>query len=224
MQDFDYSTDYIKGKSNIVAEALFRRYSEVHDASSNIVNQVMSFAMVTVSRDTLQILEEGYQHDEFFRAIFENPVEPCTKNGTTVLFQKRLCIPKGELRRTILQYNHESLFVSHRGSNKNYFTYIKALLLGNYQERYPQLRETCLSCQEAKSTTQNQLGNLSPFPPPTKKWEVISMDFIFDSPKTTEGTAAVRVVVDKLSKRTHFAPLRSDNSAKNIATTFYKEI
>ena len=30
------------------------------------------------------------------------------------------------------------------------------------------------------------------------------MDFIFDFPKTVEATAAIMVVVDKLSKRTHF--------------------
>ncbi|CDF39331.1 unnamed protein product [Chondrus crispus] len=111
-----------------------------------------------------------------------------------------------------------------RQYKENGFTYIKALLLANYDERYPQLREKCLQCQEAKSSTQNQLGNLRPFPPPTKKWEVISMDFIFDLPKTMDGKTAIMVVVDKLSKRTHFIPLRSDNSAKTIATTFCKEI
>jgi hypothetical protein len=41
------------------------------------------------------------------------------------------------------------------------------------------------------------------------KWEVISMDFITGLPKTVRQHDAIMVVVDKLSKVTHFIPIKS---------------
>ena len=67
--------------------------------------------------------------------------------------------------------------------------------------------KTCPKCQEAKSLTQNKLGKLRSFPPPLKIWEQISMYFIFDLPKTNTNKTAILVVVDKLSKHTHFIPI-----------------
>lgn len=74
--------------------------------------------MLNVSPYTLQSLEEDYQYDESFRELFENPIEPYTKTGKRLYSEQRLCIPKGELRKTILQSNDESLVGSHKESNK----------------------------------------------------------------------------------------------------------
>ena len=84
--------------------------------------------------------------------------------------------------------------------------------------------KTCPNCHEAKSLIQNKPGKLRPFPAPLKKWEQISMDFIFDLPKTNTNITAILVVVDKLSKHTHFIPIESNHTAKDTAEVFYKEI
>jgi hypothetical protein len=54
------------------------------------------------------------------------------------------------------------------------------------------------------------------------KWEVISMDFIIGLPKTTKQHDAIMVVVDKLSKATHFIPIKSTFNATNVANVFMK--
>ena len=68
-----------------------------------------------------------------------------------------------------------------------------------------------------------KIGYHQPFPPPTRKWEVISMGFMFDLP-TSNGLTGIMVIADKLSKRTHFIPVHSTNDAKDITEVFYKEI
>ena len=54
---------------------------------------------------------------------------------------------------------------------------------------------------------------MRPFPPPERKWEEISMDFIFQLPKTKEGNTGILAVVDKLTKRAHFIPLKQNHTA-----------
>ncbi|GAU40484.1 hypothetical protein TSUD_286390 [Trifolium subterraneum] len=54
-------------------------------------------------------------------------------------------------------------------------------------------------------------------------WEDVSMDFITGLPKS-KGFEAILVVVDRLSKYSHFIPLKHPYTAKSIAETFCKEI
>jgi hypothetical protein len=50
------------------------------------------------------------------------------------------------------------------------------------------------------------------------------MDFITGFPKTVKQHDAIRVVVDKLSKTTHFIPIKSTFKAIDVANVFIKEI
>ena len=50
------------------------------------------------------------------------------------------------------------------------------------------------------------------------------MDFIFNLPKSTENKDGILVVVDKLSKRTHFIAFEGDLNAKEVALIFYNEV
>jgi hypothetical protein len=52
----------------------------------------------------------------------------------------------------------------------------------------------------------------------------ISMDFITGLPKSTKQNDDIMVVVDKLSKSTHFVPVKSTCKAIDIANIFMKEI
>jgi hypothetical protein len=65
---------------------------------------------------------------------------------------------------------------------------------------------------------------LQPLPIPEWKWETISMDFITELPTSTKQKDAIMVVVDKLSKSSHFIPIKSICKAIDIAQVFMKEI
>ena len=54
--------------------------------------------------------------------------------------------------------------------------------------------------------------------------EIISMDFIIGLPKIVKQNDSIIVVVAKLSKASHFIPLKSTYKAINIADIFMKEI
>lgn len=60
-------------------------------------------------------------------------------------------------------------------------------------------------------------GPLSPLPVPVKPWDSVSMDFITDLPKTTNKHDAILVVVDRLTKMSHFIPCAITCTAQQAA-------
>jgi hypothetical protein len=82
----------------------------------------------------------------------------------------------------------------------------------------------CLECQQVKVEHKHPTGLLQPLQIPEWKWETISMDFITGFPRTVRKHDAIMVVVDKLSKETHFIPIKSTFKAIDVANIFMKEI
>jgi hypothetical protein len=82
----------------------------------------------------------------------------------------------------------------------------------------------CLECQHVKFEHIHPTGLLQPFHIPEWKWEIISMYFIIEFPKTIKKHDAIMVVVDKLSKEAHFIPIKCTFKATDIANIFSKEI
>ena len=60
-------------------------------------------------------------------------------------------------------------------------------------------------------------------PIPEWKWEIISIDFITGLPKTQRKNDSIMVVIDKLSKSTHFIPVKSTYKEINFTKIFMKE-
>lgn len=81
----------------------------------------------------------------------------------------------------------------------------------------------CLICQQAKHDHSRPAGLLQPLPIPNQIWEDIAMDFITGLP-SSHGYSVIMVVIDRLSKYGHFAPLRSDFSSLKVAESFLNNI
>ena len=79
-----------------------------------------------------------------------------------------------------------------------------------------------MKCQQVKVEHQHPTGLLQPLPVPEWKWEVISMDFIKGLPMTWRQHDSIMVVVDKLTKASHFILVKS--TPDDIAKIFMKGI
>ncbi|KAL5566874.1 hypothetical protein UlMin_030038 [Ulmus minor] len=75
-----------------------------------------------------------------------------------------------------------------------------------------------------KAEHQRPAGVLQPIEIPEWKWEQISMDFVVGLPKTTNGYDAMWVIVDRLTKSTHFLPIKITYSLEQLADLYVKEI
>ncbi|WMV20183.1 hypothetical protein MTR67_013568 [Solanum verrucosum] len=66
----------------------------------------------------------------------------------------------------------------------------------------------CNNCQQVKYEHQSPAGLLQRMPISEWKWEKIAMDFVVCLPKTLGKFDSIWVVVDRLTKSTHFILVR----------------
>lgn len=81
----------------------------------------------------------------------------------------------------------------------------------------------CDTCQRQKYLAISPYGLLQPLAIPEQIWNDVSMDFIMGLPKS-RGFEAILVVVDRLSKYSHFISIKHPYTAKSIAEIFTKEV
>ena len=94
----------------------------------------------------------------------------------------------------------------------------------NMKKEVSEYLDHCIKCQQVKEEHQHPVGLLQPLPILKGKWEIISMDFITDLLKNFREHNSIMVIVDKLSKASHFIMVKSTYKVVNIANIFMKEI
>ena len=82
----------------------------------------------------------------------------------------------------------------------------------------------CLTCQQVKAEHQVPSGLLNHFPNSQWKWYNITMDFASDFPPTQRKHDSIWVIIDRLTKSTHFIPIQLDYSMDRLAELYVNEI
>ena len=75
-----------------------------------------------------------------------------------------------------------------------------------------------------KAEHQRPGGELQPIEVPEWKWEQIAMDFIVGLPKTRNGYDSIWVIIDRLTKSSHFLPVRTTYTLDQLADLYVREI
>jgi hypothetical protein len=140
-------------------------------------------------------------------------------------YKKILYIPNcDDLKRFIMDELHKRPYTGHPGYHKMITTTRKQFYWLGLKKDITDYLAKCLECQQVKVEHRHPAGLLQPLPIPKWKWEINSMDFITELPKSTKKNDAIMVVVEKLSKSTHFILVKSTCKAIYIANIFMKEI
>ncbi|GKA12318.1 putative reverse transcriptase domain-containing protein [Tanacetum coccineum] len=82
----------------------------------------------------------------------------------------------------------------------------------------------CLTCSKVKAKCQKPSGLLVQPVIPVWKWENITMDFVTKLPKTSTGQDTIWVIIDRLTKSTHFLPMKETDSMEKLTRQYLKEI
>lgn len=180
MQKFNYSLEYIKRRQNVVVGALSRRCNQLHHVSTDIVKKTVVCNHHVCYKRTSQNLKSEYKKDQKFTPIFGPPTNSYQRTENKLYWNDKLCIPEESTERHILQDSHESELGALRGFQKTLDVLKRFFYWPKLKEKLYNYTRNCLSCQQNKSLDTKPPENLRSFPPPTKKWEAVSMDFLFD--------------------------------------------
>ncbi|XP_050908916.1 uncharacterized protein LOC127122659 [Lathyrus oleraceus] len=83
-----------------------------------------------------------------------------------------------------------------------------------------------MRCHDRKSKIGHQKlsGLLQPLSIPEWKWDSISMDFVSGLPKTSSNCEVIWVIVNRLTKFSHFIPIRMDYPMERLAKLYIEKI
>lgn len=213
IETFPYVIKYKKGKENVVADALSRRYVLLNSLEVKLLG--------------FEQIKELYATDADFKETYAS----CEKFGVGKYFRSdgflfydnRLCVPNSSLRDLFVQEAHAGGLMGHFGVAKTSSVLREHFFWPHMQSDVEKCCQRCVTCKQAKSTIQNH-GLYTPLPIPLHPWHDLSMDFVVGLPRTKTGKDSVFVVVDRFSKMAHFIPCHKTDDAINVAGLFFKEV
>jgi hypothetical protein len=214
IETFPYIIKHKKGKKNIIANALSKRYTMLSQFDHKIFG--------------LESIKELYATDIDFKDAYENYREGRMWNkyvlqDDLLYHANKLCIPASFVRLLFLQEAHVGSLMGHFGVKKtedvlaaHFFSPKISCDVVHYVSR-------CMTCNKAKSRL-NPHGLYMPLPISSVPWKDIFMDFILGLPRTKRGRDSIFVVVDHFSKMAHSIPCHKRDNASHVADLFFTEI
>ncbi|WVZ71195.1 hypothetical protein U9M48_019810 [Paspalum notatum var. saurae] len=214
IESFPYIIKHKKGKDNVIADALSRRYTLWSQLNHRIFG--------------LEIIKGLYAADFDFREAFQNCREGRTWNkyvlNDGLLFRaNKLCVPDSSVRLLFLQEAHGGGLMGHFGVKKTTEVLTAHFFWPKLKRDVELYVARCTTCNKAKSRL-NPHGLYLPLPVASVPWADISMDFVLGLPWTKRGRDSIFVVVDRFSKMAHFIPCHKTNDASHIANLFFHDI
>ena len=166
---------------------------------------------------------EGYSTDPYF-AQSKNLLDLEWLNGF-YWYKKAMVIPDVYwLKQALLHEVHEANYAGHPGGKRTLDLLRRQFWWPNVSKDVLSYVASCPQCQANKSRTQKMNGLLMPLSIPRRPWDSISMDLITRLPVTARGFDAILVVVDRLTKMTHFIPCKTKSSAEHIAHLLWNNV
>ena len=214
IESFPYVIKHKKGKENVIADALSRRYTLLTQLDYKIFG--------------LETIKEQYVHDDDFKDVLLQCKDgkawnKFVVNDGFVFRANKLCIPASSVHLLLLQEAHGGGLMGHFGAKKTEDILADHFFWPKMRRDVERFVSRCTTCQKAKSRL-NAHGLYMPLPVPNAPWEDISMDFVLGLPRTRKGRDSVFVVVDRFWKMAHFIPCHKTDDATHIADLFFREV
>ena len=122
-----------------------------------------------------------------------------------------MCVPNiKSIKDLILDEYHKVPYVGHPRYQKLLTALRKKYFSPDMKKEVDEYLVCCLECQQVKIEHCYPANLLHPLPVLESKWELISIDFIMGLPRLRKHNESIMVVVHKLSKSTHFIPVKSN--------------
>ena len=205
---------------NKAADALSRCYDDAD------LGTLISYPQWTDNKKLLDEVTDDPEIQDMIQTVLSAPDSKAgysVKQGVLFYHGRLVLSPKSPSIPLLLEEFHCTLTGGHSGFLRTYRKLADNLYWRGMQKSVRDFVRACDVCQRQKYAATTPRGLLQPLPIPNGIWEDLSLDFITGLPKS-KGYEAILVVVDRLSKYSHFILLKHPYTAKSIAELFVKEI
>ncbi|GKA58736.1 putative reverse transcriptase domain-containing protein [Tanacetum coccineum] len=127
-------------------------------------------------------------------------------------------------RTLIMDEAHKSKYSIHPGADKMYYDLRDRYWWPGMKKDIAVYVSKCLTCLKVKAEHQRPSGLLQQPKIPEWKWEGIALDYVTKLPRTSSGHDTIWVIVDRLTKSTHFLPMHEDYKMDRNARLYLNEI
>lgn len=216
---YDYRIEYRPGNLNTVPDILSRRHELC-------VIQSVSAPVF----DSLSHIDQACLRDPEAQTIISSlQAGSPTKKGFSLIhgrlyYKDKIYVPStSEWRSKILHEFHSSLTAGHSGYLRTFVRLSRNFAWPGMRRDIKSFVAACDQCQRQNHETINPPGLLQPLPIPEDVWFDVSMDFVDGLPLSLNKNA-ILVVVDRLSKYSHFIAISHPYTASQIAEVYTKEV
>ncbi|GKC44458.1 putative reverse transcriptase domain-containing protein [Tanacetum coccineum] len=147
------------------------------------------------------------------------------RSDGAMYYLDRIWVPlKGDVRTLIMDEAHKSKYSIYPGADKMYYDLRDRYWWPGIKKDIVVYVSRCLTCLKVKAEHQRPSGLLQQPEIHEWKWEGIAMDFVTKLPRTSSGYDTIWVIVDQLTKSSHFLPMREDYKMDRLARLYLNEI
>ena len=139
-------------------------------------------------------------------------------------YGEKIWMPEDEgLTTTIIPQCHDSSLAGQRGTAKSTERVSRQYYRPKMSKTIKRYVKNCDTCQRSQAVRHAPYGLLQPKEVPDHPWRSIAMDLITDLPEP-DRYDTILVVIDRLTKITHFISCRKDLDARQFTTLFIQHI
>ena len=242
LAEYDFSLEYIKGKNNVVADAL----SRPHQTATIQLNPISvleeinptewldSWLQDPWSAAVLRSLGVCFQDhvssenralfNKYWKRLRLSKIyrESFSFRDKILRYKDRICVPQSKRFELLSLYHDSFLQGGHFGETATINKMFPIYYWPSMNKDIRRFISSCIQCQIMKSYRPRSQGQVLPLDVPQGRWTDISIDFISGLPTTLSKHDSILVVVDRFSKRAHFIPTKKETNANISLQLLYR--
>lgn len=214
---YKFEVRYTPGKDNGRADALSRRsdYMEGKDAVEHSIlktNNDGSLSANTMELGNTQPLHEASAEQAYITGILDYELDD----------SGRMIVPDWDgQQELIIRDHHDDPLHGHPGIEKTVKLIRESFTFPGMKDKVTKYIKKCHKCQTNKSERHAKYGHIQFTNPPRQPWDEVTMDFITKLPLSKDPVTqlsydSVLVMVDRLTKYSHFIPCNETYTAENL--------